>query len=293
MGMRAAYARGDNAMAWARANSSGEGNSIASALIAYDLQAGSYVTWARENFHYNVKWCTQLAELIQPYLATGDSVMEVGVGEATTLAGVMKSINRPDLATLGFDVSWSRIRVAQEWVMENSVSARLFVGDLFHIPLANNSIDVIYTAHSLEPNGGREVAAIAELLRVARKAVVLVEPIYELASEFGQKRMAENGYVRGLKSTAEQLGAIVVDYRLLEVCDGPHNPSGVVCMVKPNSQTGNAKQGWCWQCPMTSAPLVDLGDVFYAKQVGIAYPVMRGVPLLRAEHAVVASKVDG
>jgi hypothetical protein len=118
----------------------------------------------------------------------------------------------------------------------------VFVGDLFRIPLADNSIDVIYTSHSLEPNVGREALAINELLRVARKVVVLVEPLYELAPENAKKRMAEHGYVRGLKTTAEKLGANVVEYGLLDICSNPLNPSGVVLIVKPNPPQERARK---------------------------------------------------
>ena len=161
--------------------------------------------------------------------------------------------------------------------------------------MADDSIDVVYTSHSLEPNGGREEAAINELLRVARKAVVLVEPLYELAPENAQKRMAEHGYVRNLKATAESLGASVVEYGLLDICSNPLNPSGVVLMVKSGATSRNDSKvvGVGWQCPLTGVPLLDQGDIFYAEQVGIAYPVMRGVPLLRAEHGVVASQILG
>lgn len=48
----------------------------------------------------------------------------------------------------------------------------------------------------------REEEAIRELMRVARRAVVLVEPIYELANSEAQARMHTHGYVRGLKETA-------------------------------------------------------------------------------------------
>jgi SAM-dependent methyltransferase len=296
MGMRAAYARGDNAMAWARANSTRVDNTLLSTLVAYDLQAGSYAAGARANPSYLNKWCSQLASLIQPYIEPEDRILEVGVGEATTLGGVIKAIKCPNLAALGFDVSWSRIKTAQEWLAENAVPARLFVGDLFHIPLADNSIDVIYTSHSLEPNGGREAAAITELMRVARKAIVLVEPLYELAPEDAQKRMNEHGYVKGLKATAEKLGASVVKYGLLDVCGNALNPSGVVLIVKPEPAPRNGLEVGRevgWQCPLTGTPLVDQDDLFYAKKVGIAYPVMRGVPLLRAEHGLVASKIFG
>jgi ubiquinone/menaquinone biosynthesis C-methylase UbiE len=220
MGMRAAYARGDNAMAWARANSARADNVLVSTLVAYDLQAGSYVANAHTNPDYVNRWCAQLAGLIQPYVEHGDHMLEVGVGEATTLAGVLKAVNRPDLTALGFDVSWSRIKVAQEWAAESSVDARLFVGDLFCIPMADKSVDVIYTSHSLEPNGGREVMAITELLRVARKAVVLIEPLYELAPEQAQKRMHVHGYVRARSRLFVDDISRSISSRVMAVCTG-------------------------------------------------------------------------
>lgn len=44
-------------------------------------------------------------------------------------------------------------------------------------------------SHALEPNCGKEEEALRKCLRVARKAVVLVEPVYELASAEAQARM--------------------------------------------------------------------------------------------------------
>ena len=291
-GMHLAFERGENAMAWARENVTNGMNTHVSTLIAYDLQSGSYVSYAQKNPKWIKQWTGQLANLIQPYIESGDTVLEVGVGEATTLAGVIKLIGYPDVLALGFDISFSRIAVARKWLEHNSIEARLFVGDLFHIPLEDNSVDVVYTSHSLEPNGGREEQALTELLRVARKAVVLVEPCYELANENAQQRMLEHGYVSGLKATAEKLAANVMEYGLLDVCSNKLNPSGVLSITKSNpSQRNNGAIRW--QCPLTGAPMNEQKDIYFATQVGIAYPVMRGIPLLRAEHAVLASKILG
>ena len=291
-GMRAAYQRGENVMAWARNNCIKDDRTV-SALIAYDLQAGTYVENARNDPAYIDLWSAQMAGLLDPYLAEGDRIMEAGVGEGTTLAGLMKAITAQDISAYGFDLSWSRISVAQKWMDEKSVKARLFVGDLFSIPVADSSIDVVYTSHSLEPNLGKEEIAIKELLRVARKAVILVEPCYELAPKVAQQRMRKHGYVRGLKEAAESLGANVADYRLLDVCDRPLlNPSGVIILVKSSASNGrDTDRTGIWQCPLTGAPLTEKGDFFYADPVGIAYPVLQSVPLLRPEHAVVASKM--
>lgn len=293
-GMRAAYARGENAMALARQRAGADTNSAVATLVAYDLQAGSYVAATRAHPDYSVRWTSQLAELLGNFVRTGDTILEVGCGEATTLAGVLRRLPVAPRAASGFDLSWSRCAAGVDWLREQGVEATLFVADLFAIPFADRSVDVVYTSHSLEPNGGREEAALRELLRVARRAVVLVEPIYELASPDAQARMRSHGYVRGLKEAAERLGAAVADFRLLPCCANPLNPSGVVAIRKMDadeSAPGETGSG-AWQCPLTGARIEDRGDAFFGVETGIAYPVLRGIPLLRSEHAVVASRLN-
>ncbi|MDA3878553.1 MAG: class I SAM-dependent methyltransferase [Halothiobacillus sp.] len=290
LGMRAAYARGENAMAYARQAASGLGNSAVSALIAYDLQAGTYVAGVRANPEGRVRWCGQLSEILGPYITDQSSIIEVGCGEATTLAGVLKYLSKAPKHALGFDISWSRCSEGLGWLSENEVSARLFVADLFNIPLEDESVDIVYTSHSLEPNGGREEDAIRELMRVARRAVVLIEPIYELANSEAQSRMQSHGYVRGLKETAERLGANVSGYRLLDYTPNTTNPSGLVLIEKESNAAAGGVEP-TWRCPLTHTPMEDLGDVFATAQAGLVYPVLRGIPMLRAEHGVVASKI--
>ncbi|TCV84264.1 class I SAM-dependent methyltransferase [Sulfurirhabdus autotrophica] len=292
LGMRAAYARGENAMEFARQTAGAGGNSLVSTLLAYDLQAGSYISEARANPEANALWCAQLAGILDPFITDQSSMLEVGCGEATTLTGVLRHLRTIPQHALGFDISWSRCAEGLGWLLEKEVNARLFVADLFEIPLEDGSVDVIYTSHSLEPNGGREEEAIRELMRVARRAVVLIEPIYELANMAAQSRMRHHGYVQSLKETAERLGANVTDYRLLDHINNPLNPSGLVLIEKSEiiKAVGGAP---AWRCPLTHIPMSDLGDVFVGEQSGLAYPVLREIPLLRMEHGVIASKIHG
>lgn len=297
-GMRAAFFRGENAMAWCHRYLSKktvalQKNELLAILIAYDLQAGSYVSSVRKNRDDNLRWCKQLFGLISESFEKGDSILEVGVGEATTLAGVLEQANDRVSSAFGFDISWSRLAEGEKWLKENDHKVDLFTADLRSIPLADDSIDVVYSSHSMEPNRGNENGIMRECLRVARKAVLLVEPMYELASPKAKERMRQHGYVQGLKRTAEKLGAEIKDYRLLEYSPDPLNPSGVLHLKKKsNSRTKKTPKSFsAWRCPLTGTGLKPGKDYFYSSEVGLAYPVLRGIPLLCADHVIVASKL--
>lgn len=266
IGMREAFARGDNMMSWHRSTTQSAENDPVATLIAYDLQSGSYVKNAIDNPEANRRWCQQLSSIFRPLVNDGDTILEVGVGEATTLSGVMNELSVSHVKCLGFDLSWSRIMVGQNWASRQGVAADLFVADLFRIPLADDTVDVVYTSHSLEPNGGMEKEAIKELMRVARRAVVLVEPMYEFASSDAQERILYHGYVRNLKPTAVELGARVLRHEPLEYSANPLNPSGVLVL---DISVEKPRPAIMWSCPMTQCPMTRMDDVFVAEQVGI------------------------
>ena len=43
------------------------------------------------------------------------------------------------------------------------------MGDMFNLPITDDSIDLVYTVHALEPNGGKEKEALKELYRITKK----------------------------------------------------------------------------------------------------------------------------
>lgn len=57
----------------------------------------------------------KLAEIIDG-LGEYNSLIEVGVGEAITLANVVKLIKNKSAEIYGFDISWSRIKYANKFL---------------------------------------------------------------------------------------------------------------------------------------------------------------------------------
>lgn len=255
--------------------------------ISYDLQAGSYVQYAEENKWYLDEYTSEIADILNGLSANAESIMEVGVGEATTLSNVRPRLSfEPD--SVGFDISLSRVLFGRKYFASNGKgTARFFVGDMFNIPFADNSIDIVYTSHSIEPNGGREKEALSELYRVAGKYLLLLEPSYELATTDGKNRMNRLGYIKGLVDVARELGMKVVDYRLTKVCANPLNPTAMLLIEKDLDAQSRRHADYC--CPQTRKPLKLNHGCYWSESSLKVYPIILDIPCLAGKHGVVAT----
>ena len=215
--------------------------------------------------------------------------MEVGCGECTTFTGIFRHVLR-GAEFFCFDLSWSRIRQAHRFMerfLAPDFCARTtsFVAEMSAMPIADKSIDVVYTSHSLEPNGGRELELLNALFRVARKKVVLFEPVYERATNEARERMALHGYVRGLENAIAAAGGKLEQIEPIKNIANPLNPTFMLEVTPP---PGPSQQG-VWSCPTSGRPMVRAGEVFWCEDAGLAYPILEGIPILRPEAAILAS----
>ena len=262
-------------------------NSIDDILISYDFQSGSYIKGFSNNPEFASIYCGALAKVINA-LGPFDSVLEAGVGEATTLCNLTKNLNFKPETTMGLDISWSRLKFAKEFLKDfgrNDVN--LFTANLFEIPLLDNSIDLVYTSHSIEPNGGKEKEALEELYRVTKKYLVLLEPSFELASPEARKRMIEHGYITKLYQTAKDLKYKIIEYRLFDCYSKPVNPTCIMIIEKQNDNDNADKN---LVCPITFTNLEKIGDHFlYSKDSFLAYPILENIPCLLKENSILAA----
>lgn len=285
--IKALYKNGTNILDYFKNQSKELDNSTEAILISYDFQAGSYTEYAKEKFEYLKNYTNAIAGVIQN-LGNFSSIMEVGVGEATTLANVIIKFDQNPKQVLGFDISWSRIKFAKQNTKKHNITnCTLFTGDLFNIPLLSNSVDIVYTSHSIEPNGGREKEALVELYRITNKYLVLLEPCYELGNNAAKARMERLGYVKNLTTITKELGYQVVEHRLFDYCSNPLNPTGLTIIIK----NGNAEnvESPLLACPITKAPLEKIRDHYFCKDSLLVYPVIDDIPCLLSNNAIIAS----
>lgn len=280
------YAKGDNIIQYLKSIENRKNNTIEDILISYDFQSGSYVKNFFKNRAFNDAYCEAISSLIDK-LGDFKTMMEVGVGEATTLNTVIRKLKNRPSTVFGFDISWSRMKFAKELLADFDINdVTLFVANLFEIPLPDNSIDVVYTSHSIEPNGGKEKEALEELYRITNQYLILLEPSYEFANEEAKKRMEMHGYVTKLYSTAAELGYKIIEHRPFDLSQNPLNPTGLIIIEKDEKLTNSPQL----QCPISKKELIKHGDSFlYSPQSYLAYPILEQIPCLLKENSILAT----
>lgn len=289
------YEQGNNVSALLRKEKGLQNNTDEIIEIAYDLQAGSYVAAmdSPEVVEYKKNYTSEMARIILSLAGLNSSslepmtMLEAGVGEATTLSGVLQQLT-VDVSGYGFDLSWSRVAYAKKWLNTQGVSnVDLCTGNLFDIPFADNSIDLVYTSHSIEPNGGNEEAILRELFRVSRKYLILLEPGYELADDASRRRMDAHGYCKNLKGISESLGYHVLRHNLFPVTLNPLNPTAITIIKKDCDAMPPSN---ILACPKYKTSLEEIGGMLFSPEALVAYPIVGGIPCLRIENGIFASK---
>lgn len=204
----------------------------------------------------------------------------------------MSKLEHANLRQFATDISWSRLFLGLRFLRsqlgaEASSGIEAFAGDFFRLPFLDKAIDIVWTSHALEPNGGREHDAIAELFRVARKYLILFEPCYEENSAEGKARMDSLGYIKGLREVIARLGGTVERSWRAQYLDNPLNPTHIF-IVRPPGEMRERPQS-PWACPATKTPMRKFDGYFWSEHSLLAYPILKDIPVLRVESAILAS----
>jgi uncharacterized protein YbaR (Trm112 family) len=279
------YEKGENIIDFLKQKENLSNNPIDAIQISYDLQSGSYVRFANANEEYTNRFAEQIAQVLNEL--NFNSILEAGVGEATTFINVLKRLSKKPSIAKGFDLSLSRLFYAQEYTKTHQLeNVDFFVANIENIPVPDCSYDLVYTSHALEPNGGREKELLKELFRITNRYLVLFEPSYKGNSQVGRDRMDRLGYIKDIEKHATELGYNVVKHELCLVTTNPLNPTAVTIIQKDTANLNTPS----YTCPNTGLPLKFVQDNFlYSEDSGVLYPIVKNIPVLLTDNAILAT----
>lgn len=254
--------------------------------IAYDMQSGSYIGLMSDATNRYFEECKVI---LKEYSDHAKTILDAGAGELTTTAHIINKLAfKGDV--YAFDISWSRLKVGLDYFEQiNHSPIQSFVADMKNIPLLDNSIDVVYTNHALEPNRGSEEVLLTELNRVAKQKIVLFEPYYEGGSESIKARMDQHNYIRGLEKTIKEVGCQLDEIIQLKNATNPNNPTFAFIITPSKKSREGVSNSDVFACPNSNQPLQKMDTCFFCESSFLAYPIIEGIPVLKKEISILAS----
>jgi len=292
-----AYKDGKNITELLRHQRNIESNTSEIIETAYDLQAGSYIDYLKQNKDKSAAYTNEISQIIDKYNLKDNTLVDIGTGELTTITQILSKLKRKPKKIYAFDISWSRIYkgilYAKEIMGKDFKILRPFVGDLIEIPLQDKSINITTSSHALEPNGGKLKEILLELFRITIDKLILFEPCYEINSEEGKKRMDKLGYIKAIDKTVESLGGEVLDKIKIKNIDNPLNPTVCFIIKPPNNNKFILNQcineSCIYSVPGTNFSLEEIDNFYFSNQFGLCYPKLKSIPILKSNMAILAT----
>jgi uncharacterized protein YbaR (Trm112 family) len=99
--------------------------------------------------------------------------------------------------------------------------------------------------------------------------------------------MDSHGYCKNLKGVAHSLGYDVLTHELFPHTANPLNPTALTIISK-NSDALLPSD--VFACPKFKTPLTKSDGALYSPEALVAYPILGGIPCLKIENGVFASK---
>jgi len=205
---------------------------------AYEMFSDSLNMWHLKNRNKYIygKIISQHMELIKKVIQTKkllscDDILEYGCGSGGNLIVLNRLYGEKRLS--GFEYPVARYASALANFQNHGVELdNFFLADGRALPLRDNSFDLVFTCHVLEQLKTNLAEALNEVIRVARKGIVLLEPSIYKAT------LTERLYIR-YNQLCENLIDLIKNRRDVEViehykCDIRNwwNPSNFIVMRK-------------------------------------------------------------
>tara|TARA_B100001989_G_scaffold9784_1_gene6359 strand:- start:6880 stop:7755 length:876 start_codon:yes stop_codon:yes gene_type:complete len=255
--------------------------------MSYDIRSGHAIKIFSKRKVFFKKYIDEVVSLISKNFFGVKTILDCGSGELLTtnlLSEKMKGLDK----LYCFDFSFKRLLDGKNFSNKVSFKSKskleIFCADMFNIPLPDNSIDLITTFQSLEPNGSYELKLIKELLRVSKKGLFLMEPDYENANLKQKKRMRKFNYVKNLPKVFENLK---VKFKVIQMKNNGNNLNRCSAFIVYKKKTKKNNKPYFID-PANKKKLNKMKDFLYEKDDGNLYFSFKSIPILIKEKALFA-----
>lgn len=159
------------------------------------------------------------------------SILEVGCGNCINLYNLKGEY---PVKLTGIDIASNRIKIASEYFGDSIAGIDLIapLSITEETPFPENHFDVVFSMHCLEQIAYDSRAAIAEMYRIAKKKVVLIEPVYEHGNAAQRLYLTAQDHNRVLLRSIQELGLEVDRCEPLNIQSNPLNQSSIITIAK-------------------------------------------------------------
>ena len=271
--------------------------------LSYDLQSGTYLEEYLQNESFFKNRHEYIVDAINDVNIFNDlknrnspiTICDMGTGEATNFQEIIEQSKFKydiDLDSYAMDISLSRLSVAKKFIASRKtkiIPPKLFLGNLTSIPLLENSINIVCTSGAIESNKGLEAQIVDEITRVCSDYLVIVEPIYETASEQQRARMDKYNYITKLKTEIENHSQLDLIKEILIPLELHLNPLNQGSLLIARKKTSKNFTNYCseekFACPIGRDKLLNYDNYLLSKS-GACYPIIENIPILLAKSMI-------
>ena len=118
---------------------------------------------------------------------------------------------------------------------------------------------------------------------------MLFEPSYELNSTEGKARMDRLGYIKDIAGTVERLGGSVLEINPIHNVGNPLNPTTCFVIEPPMEALPSRLDHSLFSVPGTDLALSEDDGFLISKDAGLAYPILKGIPILKTENGILST----
>ncbi len=268
-------------------------NDADSIKISYDIQSGSYIKFFNSLSRGKInKVYGPIIKTINKEFPKIKNILDFGCGELTTSLFIFNGIKKKIKNYYANDFSLNRLILGQNYIKRKLSNNdykkfKLFCNSNFELPFKNNSIDLVLTIHSLEPNNKNKKNIIKELMRVSRYGLILMEPHYEISSEKQKKRMVKLNYIRNIKKLFNK------KHNEIKIIKKEHHINNLnissLFVVKKN-KIKSSDPGFVE--PSTNFELNRINNFLYSKKSFRLYPTFNEICIFSNESNFFISKIE-